>query len=353
MSNLINKLYKKATDLLSSPEEQKKYKEEQEVIAKLKKEYTAQLISDKEALLEKPNIHASYCDFDLDLIKTLNSQRQKLLDNIEEEAVDDLKKKWTDLSDKYNIVAKPKSVYRANLGLGFLFGKQLLHDTKQEEMIKIIKFYQNDVLKFLEENKFIDSDVIFAKYIESIVGKYITFLREYPDSGKIIEGTFRKLEKNKWVLDFEEDGGPPLPDELKASKKAELAAAADKEQDTFSANRLLTKAAGYAITIFIILLILFLLGIGSSFAVNLNIYKPVAFRILYAIYGAIFAIIVIPYTLLYRWAYKGKPPKYYGFIPLIPRYFVHKPVQFLLGWLTYRPDDQMWDLEEWRHHASA
>jgi len=354
MSFLINKLYKKVNSLFIDPKEEKKQQKEQEAITKLKKEYTTQLTSDKEALLIIENIHSQYCDFDLALIKSLNAQRQTLLDNAEEEESEvAFKKKWTELSDKYNIVARPKSRYRMQLGLGFLIGKQALHDATKEETKKIIRFYQEDVTKFLEENKYVDSDVIFQKYIESAQGKWITFLKEYPDDGKFFQETFNKIAKNKWRLDFEEEGGPPLPDDIKQSTKDELALKADREQDTFSVQRLLEKALGYAVTIFTILFILFLLGIGSSLAVNLNIYKPVPFRIIYAIYGALFAIVVIPYTLLYRWAYKGKAPKYYGFIPLIPRYFIHKPVQFLLGWLTFRPDAQMWDLEEWRHHASA
>ena len=341
------------TNLFIDPKEEKKLQKEQEAIAKLKKEYTAQLTSDKEALLSIENISSQYCDFDLALIKSLNTQRQTLLDNAEEESEANLKKQWTDLSDKYNIVARTKSNYRRQLGIGFIIGKQALHDAKTEEQKKLIKFYQEDVTKFLEENKYIESDVIFQKYIESVNGKWITFLKEYPEDAKFFQETIDKAAKNKWRLDFEEEGGPPLPDDIKQSTKDALAADADKEQDTFSVKRLLAKALGYAVTIFTILFILFLLGVGSSLAVNLNIYKPVPFRILYAIYGALFAIVVIPYTLLYRWAYKGKAPKYYGFIPLIPRFFIHKPVQFLLGWLTYRPDAQMWDLEEWRHHASA
>jgi hypothetical protein len=209
-----------------------------------------------------------------------------------------------------------------------------------------------EIEKFLNDNKFTESGAVFDNFRTIVDPRFVKLLEDRPTAEAFQKAEF-KLKKNKGYLDFEEANGPSVPDFVKENKEKDAKLEADKEQDTFDTGRLFTKILGYSVSVFLVLFGLFLLGIGSSFAVNLNIYKPVPFRILYAIYGCIFSIIVIPYTILYRWIYLGKPPKYYGFIPLIPRYFVHKPIQFLFGWLTYKPDNSIWDLEEWRHHAST
>jgi hypothetical protein len=131
-------------------------------------------------------------------------------------------------------------------------------------------------------------------------------------------------------------------------KIAAKAAADEKMKDEFSVTRLLGNATSYAVAIAMITLFLFICMIGSSMAVNLNIYKSYPYKLLYTIYGFLFAIIVVPYVVGYRWLYKGKRPKYYGFLPFIPRYFTNHYVQMLFGWLTYRPDEHIWDLQEWR-----
>jgi hypothetical protein len=160
-----------------------------------------------------------------------------------------------------------------------------------------------------------------------------------------------KIQKNG-ELDFQDYEGTPLAGlGARQDKNAQMAMQKDKAQDQFSISRLLWNALNYTITILFILLILFVLGMGASMAVNLNIYKPVPYRIFYAIYGTIFGLAVVPYVLLYRWWWKGLRPKYYGFIPIIPRFFVTPAVQFLLGWLTYRPNDDIWELQEWRKAA--
>jgi len=87
--------------------------------------------------------------------------------------------------------------------------------------------------------------------------------------------------------------------------------------------------------------------LGASLAVNLNIYKNWAFRLLYAVYGAIFCAIVIPYVLGYRWAFLGKKPKFYSLIPLFPYHWDSRVMQILFGWISYRPDDDIYNLLEW------
>lgn len=93
--------------------------------------------------------------------------------------------------------------------------------------------------------------------------------------------------------------------------------------------------------------------LGSSLATNLNLHKNWAFRILYAIYGAIFFFIVIPYTLIYRWWINGRRPKFYSLIPLFPYHWNGRIAQLMLGWMSYRPDDAILSLREWEEENSG
>jgi hypothetical protein len=124
----------------------------------------------------------------------------------------------------------------------------------------------------------------------------------------------------------------------------------EKDQDKFELKSLLYDTLTTIINVMLQLLTIFILILGASFAVNLNVHKPLAYKIFYMIYGLIFGFIVIPYVLIYRWWFLGKKPVYYGFMPLIPRFFINPKVQFLLGWLTYKPDETISDLEEWKHY---
>lgn len=164
---------------------------------------------------------------------------------------------------------------------------------------------------------------------------------------KVWQPAWLKILANK-ELDFQEGVG--IFNEEKATpaqKKAEIKRQ-EKAKDEFSVVRMLFNASNYAITVFTIAIVVFISMMGSSMAVNLNVYKPYPFKVLYAIYGFVFSLIVVPYVVFYRWLYKGKRPKYYGFLPFIPRFFTNTYVQFLFGWLTYRPDERMWELQEWR-----
>jgi len=165
------------------------------------------------------------------------------------------------------------------------------------------------------------------------------------------ETTTKVFSKNKQRIDFKElPTDPELMSDIVKSKEESDALKADKEQDTFSIWNVIKNAVSKGLTIGGILLILLLALMGASIAVNLNVYKPIGFRILYMIYGMIFSPIVIIYGILYRSWWHGKKPVYYSFLPLIPYFFVNRYTQFLLGWLTYRPDNEMWNLEEWHKH---
>jgi hypothetical protein len=121
----------------------------------------------------------------------------------------------------------------------------------------------------------------------------------------------------------------------------------DKSRDSFSISGLfedILKYIGGYLGLFLIFVATLL---GSSLATNLNVYKHWTFRVLYAVYGALFFFVVIPYTLVYRWAWLGKRPKFYSLIPLFPYHWNNRLAQILLGWISFRPDDDILALREW------
>jgi hypothetical protein len=66
------------------------------------------------------------------------------------------------------------------------------------------------------------------------------------------------------------------------------------------------------------------------------------------IYGFVFFPVVILYVVGYRWFWKGKRPQFYSLIPLLP-YHIDRPLLALFfAWLSYRPDEYVGALEEWR-----
>lgn len=133
----------------------------------------------------------------------------------------------------------------------------------------------------------------------------------------------------------------------KAVADQKAAVADDAASQEINAGRMVSKIIGTALPIFVGILLFFLFTLGASYAVNLNIYRTWPYRLLYAIYGFIFAPLVILYVILYRWWWKGLRPRYYGFLPLLPYHINHPILAFLLSWLSYRPDDCVHALEEW------
>ncbi len=146
-------------------------------------------------------------------------------------------------------------------------------------------------------------------------------------------------------------GGQQLGNAEQQKEKAEKAQA--ECRDTFSISGLFKDLGNYVGSYLGLFLLFTAMLLGSSLAVNLNLYKHWSFRVLYAIYGAIFFLLVIPYTLFYRWAWLGKRPKFYSLIPLFPYHWNNRFAQILLGWISFRPDDDILALREWEQESVA
>ena len=121
-----------------------------------------------------------------------------------------------------------------------------------------------------------------------------------------------------------------------------------EKRESFSIGGLLRDVTAYVGGYFVLFLIVVAMFLGSSLAVNLNVYKNWAYRLLYAVYGGIFCLLVIPYVLGYRWAFLGKKPKFYSLIPLFPYHWDSRIMQILFGWISYRPDADIETLREWK-----
>ena len=114
-----------------------------------------------------------------------------------------------------------------------------------------------------------------------------------------------------------------------------------EERKTFSVKRLFKRAFSITGKVVGVFLILALCIFGASLATNLNVYRALPYRLLYAIYGAIFFFVVIPYVLLWRWAYQHKRPRFYALIPIFGTPFENSIAATLLSWFTFEPDDEM------------
>jgi hypothetical protein len=350
MSNLTDRLFHHINKATKDPEAEKAEREEQAKIKELIKRYKPIYTGQHERIIIATKDYTIDAD-ELKLLKELNDTRKTLLDNTTGLTEEEFKDKWENLSEKYDVLAKFAFGPRIQFFNMIKIFKQAKHDNPKAKATTLAYFDNiiKEIKKVLDDNKETDSEAIYTAEMQTITKGLEAEKKNVPEINNIINLADAKLRKNNNRLDFQEEGGPPVPDSILAEKEADAESAADAERDDFSIGRFFSKALGYAITIFTIILILFVLGIGASFAVNLNVYKPYPYKILYAIYGSLFSLIVIPYTLLYRWAFLGKRPHYYGFIPIVPRFFVHRPIQFLFGWLTYIPDNTMLELEEWRN----
>jgi len=113
------------------------------------------------------------------------------------------------------------------------------------------------------------------------------------------------------------------------------------ERATFSTKRLFNRTYEVVKKVLRIFFWIALAIFGSSLATNLNVYRDWPYRLLYAIYGAVFFFVVIPYVLLWRWAYQKKRPRFYALIPIIGAPFENRILAFLLNWFTFEPDDEI------------
>lgn len=126
-------------------------------------------------------------------------------------------------------------------------------------------------------------------------------------------------------------------DAAAAVANQQATAVAEEERGTFSSTRMLKRSLGLAMKILLGFLIVSLGILGASLATNLNAYRPFPYRILYLIYGFLGFFVVIPYVLLWRWAYKGLRPEFYGLFPIIQGVFANPIAAMLFSWLCYRP----------------
>jgi len=354
MSFLTERVTNYVDNLTRDPAAEAKKKEEQAAIAKLIKTYRPILRADIDQVLKYEWNDIS--DYDKAILEQLNKERTTLLDNNANLNPTEFETKWDDITAKYNIINKPKErdlpVLRRFIEIYIKTLKQCEQDVKEKkitvtpENLKMADELKKDLQKYQNDHTYSDSIISIQKYQEKIQARYTQDQKNA--FGNVCFPSYDKLLKNKTQLDFKEEGGAPVPAAVLEAKAREEALNKDKEQDTFSTSRMLGSILNTALSVFFSLLTIFCILISASLAVNLNIYKPVPFRILYAIYGSLFPYIVLPYVLLYRWMYLGKRPQYYGFLPFIPRFFVHRPIQFLFGWLTFKPDIHMWELQEWR-----
>jgi hypothetical protein len=268
----------------------------------------------------------------------------------------------------FNTAVYPKAV-GARVGLWMIIRaiKQLMHDNEEltTSEISLLKMIQDDVKKILDDAKYKKVGEWQPIAVEDLknLDNYKKILQTSPDKvdknsqeyknimllAPKIYPTVIKLLKNHGEVDFQDKEGDAftgnITDETQKAKAVKL----DKTNDNFDLGSLILKTISYMLTVLFFLLIIFFLSLGSSMAVNLNVHKPLAYKIFYMIYGFLFGLIVVPYVLLYRWFWLKKKPEYYSFIPLIPRFFVNPHIQFLLGWLTYKPINTIVKLEEWRH----
>jgi hypothetical protein len=138
-------------------------------------------------------------------------------------------------------------------------------------------------------------------------------------------------------------------DEVEAKKKQKEQEAEDrKARSEFRPGRFFAKFASTLTTVLAWFFTFSGAIYGAHLATNLNLYRSWPYRLLYAIYGFVFFPIVIGYVLGYRWWWKGKKPQYYSLLPMIPYFINHPMLAYLFSWLSYKPDDAIKSLEEWK-----
>jgi len=268
----------------------------------------------------------------------------------------------------FNTAVYPKAV-GARVGLWMIIRaiKQLMHDNEEltTSEISLLKTIQDDVKKILDDAKYKkvgDWQPIAVEDLKNL-DNYKKILQAAPDKvdknsqeyknimalAPKIYPTVIKLLKNHGEVDFQDKEGDAFTGNITEETQKAKAVKLDKANDNFDLGSLILKTISYMITVLFFLLVFFFLSLGASMAVNLNVHKPLPYKIFYMIYGFLFGLVVVPYVLLYRWFWLKKKPEYYSFMPLMPRFFVNPYVQFLLGWITYKPINTIVKLEEWRH----
>lgn len=181
-------------------------------------------------------------------------------------------------------------------------------------------------------------------------------LGKNPEAEKFAKERKEKLEEETRAKQTEAER---LKAEADAKKKEvedrERAEADTKKRQSlanFNVGRFLATSTGTAVTIIFCFLLVGCGILGASLATNLNLYREWSYRIFYLVYGFLFSPIVIVYVYLYRWWWKEKRPKFYALFPLIPYRLDHPWMARFFSWLSYKPDDYIHSLEEWRKEMS-
>ena len=363
MSFLATRAISSVNKATADPAAEKELREQQRQAKEQIRTYKNK-ISDERNMLVATQSKKQINKSDADILSKLLDDLTKYLDdpNTVSLTQHDLMDKWDDTfnTDKYIGLAitafepgsyKDAKGSRFDLQKSLKVAKQAKHDavTAKEETRKLLDEYVTKLQQFADTNVY-SRPSTYDIFMTSIKEDY--FEKNKNDEFKTaIAKADEKIVKN-FELDFEEKPGAPVAN---ADARAEAAKVEkfqnDAAKDQFSVSRLLSTAVGKAASFVILGTLLFLACLGSSMAVNLNMYKSTPFKVLYAIYGFLFGFVVVPYVLLYRWWWLGKQPTYFGFLPFIPGFFVRPQVQFLLGWLTYKKDPHMGDTQEWIEHA--
>jgi len=139
----------------------------------------------------------------------------------------------------------------------------------------------------------------------------------------------------------------------KAAAVAKAAAAAEEERKTFSLSRLVLRVLKYIGYALLILVFIYMMLIGASYSVNLNIYRPWPQRVFYAIYGSIFSIPVILYNVVYRRWMKGHTNPTHGFMPLFEEQEASLFIKSVAPFLTFTYDPSIEKLKEWELPTSS
>lgn len=167
--------------------------------------------------------------------------------------------------------------------------------------------------------------------------------KQEEEAAKAVEEKKRLEEQKK----TEAKKAVETKEEEKQKKVAEELAKVNEDRNKFDLGRLISRVLAVALQILLVFAI-FALGVyGASLSTNLNVHRDAPYRVLYALYGFVFFIVVIPYVLLYRWWWKGLRPRFYALIPLVPYHFDNYYAGLFLSWMSYKPDDVIADLREW------
>lgn len=157
------------------------------------------------------------------------------------------------------------------------------------------------------------------------------------------EDAAKKAKEKKEAQDAKAIADEAAEKERKAKEEEDR-----KARSEFRVGRFLGKLTGTFATVLLGFFAVSGAIYGAHLATNLNLYRSWPYRVLYAIYGFVFFPVVIVYVLGYRWWWKGKKPQYYALLPLIPYFINHPLLAKLFSWLSYKPDDAIASLREWK-----